>query len=117
MIGSMNRVILFVEDVSGCTAFYRDVLGLKQTGYADAGWVPFDAGGCLLTLHKATPGKRPSEGTHSVQIVFKVEDVAATRESLMAKGVPMGKLWDVDGEFAFCDGHDPEGNLFQISSR
>jgi catechol 2,3-dioxygenase-like lactoylglutathione lyase family enzyme len=117
MIGSMNRVILFVEDVSKCTAFYRDVLGLQQTGYADEGWVPFDAGGCLLTLHKATSGKRPSKGTRSVQIVFKVSDVAAARESLTAKGVDMGKLCDVDGEFAFCDGADPEGNLFQISSR
>jgi predicted enzyme related to lactoylglutathione lyase len=96
MIGSMNRVILFVNDVPKCTAFYRDVLGLQQTGYADEGWVPFDAGGCLLTLHKATPGKRPSEGTRSVQIVFKVSDVAAARESLIAKGVDMGKLRVVD---------------------
>ncbi len=117
MIGSMNRVILFVEDVPTCTVFYRDVLGLRQTGHADEGWVPFDAGGCLLTLHKATRGKRPSAGTRSVQIVFKVSDVAATRDALIAKGVEMGKLWDVDGEFSFCDGTDPEGNLFQISSR
>jgi predicted enzyme related to lactoylglutathione lyase len=117
MIGSMNRVIVFVEDVPGCTAFYRDVLGLKQTGYADAGWVPFDAGGCLLTLHKATPGKHPSEGARSVQIVFKVDDVAAVRESLIAKGAEMGELVIVNNDLTFCDGHDPEGNLFQISSR
>lgn len=117
MIGSMNRVILFVKDVPACAAFYRDVLGLQPTDHADAGWVPFDAGGCALALHKATPGKRPSDGTRSVQIVFKVSDVVATRDALIAKGVAMGKLWDVDGEFAFCDGADPEGNLFQISSR
>jgi catechol 2,3-dioxygenase-like lactoylglutathione lyase family enzyme len=63
MIGTLNRVIVFVDDVPKCTTFYRNVLGLTPSGYADEGWVPFDAGGCAIALHKATPGKRPSKGT------------------------------------------------------
>ncbi len=31
MIRKVNAAVLFVEDVEGCTQFYRDILGFEQT--------------------------------------------------------------------------------------
>ena len=115
MIGTLNRIMLFVKDVPACAAFYRDVLGLVPHGYADAGWVTLDAGGCLVSLHKGaatSTGRKPKH----VQLVFKVVDVHAAREQLLAQSVKLDKVIEADG-FAFCNGRDPEGNWFQISTR
>lgn len=119
MIGSMNRVILFVNDVPGCASFYRDVIGLEVVEPADAHWASFNAGGCLISLHHHHIEDRSSRaGEKTVQIVFKASDVAAARQQLIAKGASMGELVVLDDiGLTFCDGQDPEGNLFQISSR
>ena len=114
-IGPMSRVIVFVKDLQSCAAFYRNVLGLQPHGFADATWVSFEAGGCFISLHKgaAGSGRKPKH----VQLVFKVADVAATREQLVAEGVTMDAIVVPDETFSFCNGRDPEGNWFQISSR
>lgn len=113
-IGKFGRVILFVADLPKMRAFYEHVLGLTPTGAAEASWVSYDAGGMLISLHKQTAKKR-SGGT-AAQIVFRVADVEAGRALLVARGAPMQKTVDAGG-FYFCDGSDPEGNYFQISSR
>lgn len=113
-IGSMNRVIVFVENMASMRDFYEQKLGLTPVGYSDAGWVSYEAGGALISLHSETKAKH--SGGSAVQIVFHADDVPAARAELIARGVPMGKLWDSDG-LAFSDGQDPEGNWFQISSR
>jgi catechol 2,3-dioxygenase-like lactoylglutathione lyase family enzyme len=112
----MSRVIVFVKDMQTCAAFYRDVLGLQPHGFADATWVSFEAGGCFISLHKGAAGSTTRKPKH-VQLVFKVEDVAATREYLVSKGVQMDAVVVPDDTFSFCNGRDPEGNWFQISSR
>ena len=114
-IGPLSRVIVFVKDVQTCAAFYRDVLGLQSHDFADATWMSFEAGGCFISLHKGAVGvgRKPKH----VQLVFKVQDVAATREQLVNKGVKMDAIVTPDETFSFCNGRDPEGNWFQISSR
>lgn len=115
MVGPLSRVIVFVKDMQKCAAFYRDVLGLPPHGFADATWMSFEAGGCFISLHKgaAGAGRKPKQ----IQLVFKVTDVAAAREQLVAKGVAMDNVIVPDDTFSFCNGRDPEGNWFQISSR
>jgi predicted enzyme related to lactoylglutathione lyase len=115
MIGTLNRVIIFVKDMPACAAFYKDVLGLTPSGYADGGWMSFDAGGCLVSLHSGGHGKATRKPKH-VQLVFKVADVAAARAELTAQNVDMDEIIETDG-FAFCNGRDPESNWFQISTR
>ncbi len=115
MLGPLNRIILFVKDVPRCAAFYKDVLGLESSGYADAKWITFSAGGCLLSLHQGAAASTSRKPKYT-QIVFEVADVSAARDQLLSRNVQMDKIIDGDG-FAFCNGRDPEGNWFQISSR
>jgi len=107
----IRRIIVFTSQMPAMEAFYREVLGLKVVG-REVGWVEFDAGACALALHAGggTPGKRPPK------IAFHAADVAAARTALMQRGAKMGKVLAADA-FAMCNGADPDGNPFQISSR
>ncbi len=111
----MRRVILFVQDVSKVGAFYRDVLGLPVKVSPDdpKAWLEFTAGSCSIALHN---GGAPISGRRQPKIVFYAEDVAQVWAELMARGAKLGPVQDT-GEFQSCDGKDPEGNPYSISSR
>lgn len=111
---SVKRIILFVKDVETVAAFYRDVLGLPlKDAPADPGWIEFDTGACTLALHS---GGAPAAARRPPKIVFAATDVSATRAALIARGAKLGPITSFD-DVQFCDGKDPEGNVFQISSR
>ena len=107
----MRRIIIFTADMPAMTRFYRDAMGLKQLA-DDEDWKEFSAGACNIALHHGKPslGKRPPK------ISFYAADVAAARASLMRRGAAIGKVISAK-VFDFCDGKDPDGNPFQISSR
>ena len=107
----LQRVILFVRDMKALTAFYRDVLGLSiQDGSPEQGWVEFDGGGCSLALHRGKPRKG------ATKIAFWSRDVEQARRELIQRGAKLGKVRKF-GDLVLCDGRDPEGNLYQLSSR
>jgi catechol-2,3-dioxygenase len=108
---ALSRVIIFTADIAGMTRFYRDVIGLPVLG-EEKGWVELGAGGCSIALH-AWRGKAP-EGP--VKIVFHSDDVAAARAELVGRGATLGKVSSF-GSIDLCDGFDPDGNAYQISSR
>lgn len=112
---SVRRVTLFVKDVQTTGAFYRDVLGLapKPTPDDPRSWLEFDAGACSIALHA---GGLPNTSRRAPKIGFYVSDVNATRAILVARGVKMGRVQSSDFH-QFCDGKDPEGNVFSITSR
>jgi catechol 2,3-dioxygenase-like lactoylglutathione lyase family enzyme len=114
-IGQLSRVMLFISDVPKIAAFYRDVLGLTPIGEITAEWVELEAGSCTIALHHA-PKPLSERGQPSAKIVFGVKDVRAGKALLESRGVKMGEIYSFDG-IDICDGLDPEGNLFQISSR
>lgn len=107
----IRRIIIFTSNLDAMETFYRDVLGLTVAGRED-GWVDFDAGECRLALHAdgGKPGKRPPK------IVFHAGDVAAARATLARRGAKMGKVVSAK-TFDMCNGADPDGNPFQVSSR
>jgi predicted enzyme related to lactoylglutathione lyase len=111
----VQRIILFVQDVTKVGAFYRDVLRLpiKVSPDDPKAWLEFEAGGCSIALHD---GGAASAGRRQPKIVFFAENVAQTQAELMARGAKLGPVQDA-GEFQFCDGKDPEGNPYSISSR
>lgn len=114
-IGPISRVMLFVHDVPKVAAFYRDILGLKPLGEITPEWVEMQAGNCNVALHKASKPLH-ERGEASAKIVFGVKDIPAAKAALEKLGVKMGKIHSFDG-INICDGKDPEGNLFQVSSR
>lgn len=114
------QAILFVADLARALAFYRDTLGLPVVA-EEPGWVRLDAGGPVLALHAlthradATSPAAPREDSH-LKLCFHADDVDAERARLVAAGVAMRAVHRY-GDVAFCDGIDPEGNVFQITTR
>lgn len=87
------------------------VLGLKLLAN-EKGWREFAAGATRIALHSGPS----SPGRKGPNIVFYAKDVAATRETLVARGASFGKVRQ--GEmFCLCDGKDPDGNPIQLSDR
>jgi catechol 2,3-dioxygenase-like lactoylglutathione lyase family enzyme len=107
----MARVILFTGQMDAMSAFYGEVLGLKQIS-KEKGWAEFAAGGASIALHSGPA----SPGSKGPKIVFHAEDVAALRETLVARGAKFGKVRQGDA-FCLCDGKDPDGNPIQLSDR
>lgn len=113
---AMKRIILFVRDVPTVGAFYREVLGLPEVVSPDdpKEWLEFSAGACTIALHHG--GVEKKGRSRPPKIVFYAQDVEKIRAALIKKGVKMGALQTTE-HFQFCDGRDPEGNDFQVSSR
>jgi catechol 2,3-dioxygenase-like lactoylglutathione lyase family enzyme len=107
----LARVILFTAQIDVMSHFYGEVLGLKQLT-EEKGWREFAAGGATIALHSGPS----SPGRKGPKIVFHAGDVAALRDTLVARGARFGKV--KQGEiFCLCDGKDPDGNPIQLSSR
>lgn len=108
----LKRVILFTRAMDAMIAFYRDVIGLPVVS-REIGWIEFDAGACRIALHDGAgkPGKRPPK------LVFEAKDVAAARALLVRRGAKhIGEVTSTTS-FDMCNGRDPDGNPFQLSSR
>jgi len=107
----MARVILFTSQLDEMSRFYGEVLGLELVA-DEKGWREFAAGPAHIALHSGPP----SPGRKGPKIVFHAADVAAVRETLVARGASFGKVRN--GEvFCLCDGKDPDGNPIQLSDR
>lgn len=116
----LAQTIVFVEDVARMQAFYQGTLGLPVIT-AEPGWVRLDAGGVVLALHAIKAGPQqvepPPERLDSyVKLCFHVDGIDEARGALVAAGVRMRDVHRF-GDVAFCDGIDPEGNVFQITTR
>jgi predicted enzyme related to lactoylglutathione lyase len=122
MKAEVSRIILFVDDIDAMSAFYGGVLGLDKLPGGDAGFVCFAGGGCEICLH-SLPQQYRSDGSvypkredTYVKFVFRSDDVERDRKYLVENGLRMSEIVRY-GEIDLCDGADPEGNIFQISSR
>jgi catechol 2,3-dioxygenase-like lactoylglutathione lyase family enzyme len=115
----LAQAVLFVHDVERMAAFYRDALGLEPLA-AEPGFVRLSCGDAALALHALrgpAPADPPDERQDShLKLCFHADDVPAARAALQARGVKMRDLVRF-GDVTLCDGIDPEGNVFQITSR
>jgi lactoylglutathione lyase len=124
MISRIDATVVFVRDLARCMTFYRDTLGL-QVATSDPNSVAFRLENqyvLLLSLPAAADLIRAevttlsSEGGPRVLLAAGVEDVDATYQELVAKGVtfvrpPTNQPWGLrTAHFA-----DPEGNLWELN--
>ncbi|MCW8131621.1 MAG: VOC family protein [Planctomycetota bacterium] len=111
----MQSYILFAKDMARMRRFYEGVLGLKaatRPPYPAEEWLELKGAGFKLCLHRSSaPGSAPGNRN---KLVFRVDDVKQARAWLVSKRVKMGAHHHWPHADA-CDGHDPEGNKFQIT--
>jgi len=55
-------------------------------------------------------------GARPPKLSFSTQDIAAARTTLIARGARLGELKSGPG-LTRCEGKDPDGNPFQLSSR
>src|SRR5215813_4377975 len=111
---NISRFIIFTPDVKRLAGFYASSFGLSEVGDASEEWTELDAGGCNIAFHKISEQGINRDGW--TKLVFGSKDVAGEKERLERLGVRMSDVVNF-GKIQLCDGRDPDGNYFQISSR
>jgi catechol 2,3-dioxygenase-like lactoylglutathione lyase family enzyme len=125
MISKTETIALFVHDLEGCTAFYRDTIALPFKG-SDPGLAAFDLPGGLMLVLLSQEGAAEVLGTDVTAlklegeprgyVAVRVVDVDSTYAELQAKGVRFVQL-PTDKPWGLRMAHftDPEGNLWEIT--
>jgi catechol 2,3-dioxygenase-like lactoylglutathione lyase family enzyme len=111
----LSRIIIFTGDVRRMVDFYTSVFGLEIVGEFDPGWTEINAGGCNIAFHKL-PFEVDGRSDDGVKIVFASDDVGGEKSRLESLGIEMTEIFRY-GDIEMCDGSDPDGHRFQISSR
>ena len=116
-LSTIGQIAMIAKDVGRATAFYRDRLGMKFL-FEFPGLAFFDCGGVRLMISK--PEKPEFDHPGSV-LYFTVDDIDATHQDLVAKGVEfidaphlIAKLPDHELWMAFFK--DSEGNTLALMS-
>jgi len=116
--------VLYAKDLQRLLEFYSAVVCLDvqsvQEGFAVLGRAPSRLVIVRIpksiadTIDIATPPDRREDTP--VKLVFSVDDIAGARTRAAERGGAMNpaeREWKFDGA-KICDGHDPEGNVFQV---
>jgi predicted enzyme related to lactoylglutathione lyase len=116
--------VLYAKDLDRLVQFYSTVIGLKpraiEKGFVVLGSQPSQF--VILAIPKRIAASidiaRPPELREDtpIKLVFAVEDIARAREQAAGLGGAIDaaeREWEFEGA-RVCDGHDPEGNVFQV---
>ncbi len=118
-VRKLGHVSLFVRDLDATRRFYRDVLGLAETGTGKGGRIVFFSAGvqhhdlsCELARAEG-PGPQPKGVPGLYHVAFTVgdslDDLAAARRWVEAHGLtPFGEY-----ERGFCI-RDPDGHEIEL---
>jgi|SRR5215475_715344 len=120
----LTGAVLYAKDLDLLVDFYSSVADIEpqtiEKGYAILGSGPLQFVIVRIpkriadTIDIATPPE-PRENT-PIKLVFAVEDIAYARDRAAELGGAINAVereWEFEGA-KVCDGHDPEGNVFQI---
>ena len=116
--------VVFAKDVAALAGFYSQVAEMKPV-HSDNDHVVLETDGFQLvvhgvpphiarTIHISTPPQL-REAT-PLKLCLPVGSIATARAQAAALGgliAPPAREWSARG-FTACDGHDPEGNVFQV---
>lgn len=121
MQARLSRIIIFCADVEKLATFYRDCFGLPIVGNLDKNWTVLSAGQTEIAFHKmnneylTTSVEDFKIIDSNVKLVFEIAaDLASFRQDLLSKKVDVDEIKEFPGYPPWCDGRDPEGNVFQL---
>jgi len=105
-----------VTNLERSTAWYRDTLGLEQTG--EGAWPEFRLGeNAFLYLLDPTNIGQEFKGPHTSPIALRVPDVEEARTELASRGVEFrGETFD-SGVCHMAFFTDPDGNELMLHRR
>lgn len=122
----MNKfgAVLYVKDVARMTAFYAAVAGMPVIE-SEPTWARLATPTFELVVHSipphiaatfeiSTPPERREEA--AIKLIIPVPDIVDARATVATLGGalnPPEREWQL-GDLRVCDGHDPEGNVFQV---
>jgi predicted enzyme related to lactoylglutathione lyase len=116
--------VVFAKNVAALADFYRQVVGMTEVA-RDASHVVLDEAGFQLVIHNipkaiaarieitVPPRVREDVALKVCLPVASIEQARLKAAELGGKVGAKGKEWTARG-FRACDGHDPEGNVFQV---
>lgn len=111
----LANVIILVSDLERAGRFYRDTLGLKETGRVEGEFVFFDAGGATLAVRATT--RKPVPG--DVELSFEVPDVMAAYGALKGRIAfstpPRAVTGNEEGDLFAVNFEDPDGHSLSIT--
>ncbi len=114
MFEHVDFISVPVSDVERSTAWYRDTLGLPQTG--DGGFPEFKLGDNVflyLIDPKAISGNA-FEHPHGAPIALRVADVEAAKAELRSRGIEFVDETHDTGVCLMAPFADPDGNRFLL---
>jgi catechol 2,3-dioxygenase-like lactoylglutathione lyase family enzyme len=105
-----------VSDLERSVAWYRDTLGLPQTG--EGGFPEFKLGDnvFLYLIDPKALGGEFRQG-HGAPVALRVADVAETRKELEARGIEFADETYDSGVCHMAPFDDPDGNRFMLHRR
>ena len=106
-----------VADLERSTAWYRDTLGLPQTG--EGGFPEFKLGDnvFLYLIDPKSVGAGEFRNPHGSPIALRVADVAEARKELEARGIEFVDETHDSGVCHMAPFADPDGNRFMLHRR
>jgi catechol 2,3-dioxygenase-like lactoylglutathione lyase family enzyme len=118
-VRELGHVSFFVRDLAASRRFYRDVLGLAETGTAKAGRIVFFSAGrhhhdvSCEVMRVEGPGPPPHGAPGLYHVAFDVgqslEDLERSRAWVESQGLtPFGET-----ETSFCV-RDPDGHIVEL---
>lgn len=116
-IASIGQIAISTKDVPRAVAFYRDALGLEPL--FEAGPLAFLVCGDVRIM--LSPPETPELDHASSILYFRVDDIHAARDALVARGVPFDDEPHLiarmpDHELWMTFFRDPDGNLHGLMS-
>lgn len=120
LLGKLGRIVLLVRDFDASLRFYRDTLELQVVGPVRENWVVLDGGSIMLCLHGPWQGmsyRVEDFGRSPDELLFAVDDVAAVRAELIARGVAVSEPHRPGPGLVVAEFADPDGRRIGIESR
>ena len=117
MITGTDFVGLNSTDLERSSAFYRDTLGLERSAWnLERGYSEYETGNLTISLYNAMQMGMEHHATPT-PLALHVDDVAAARAELEAKGVEFqGDVLDT-GVCHMAFFADPDGNALMLHHR
>ena len=120
-ITKLYSATLFVNDLEGAIDFYVNKLGFEkrtdetfdEEGHRWVEVVPQGSDTALILTHGHSGWSPEKVGGHS-GLMFSVDEMASTVETLKARGVTFQGEPELTPYGIFADATDPDGNVFTL---